>query len=169
MLSAPETLSDAHDVSGFNCGKPSLDHWLKIRALSNQQRRFTAVVVVHDEGKVVGYYGLAPTSVVPSELPRGIRTGQPPNPVPCILLGQLATDIQYAGRGIGTTLLRHALERSIEASLLIGGRALIVNAVDAEAAAFWARRGFTPKIDDPLSLVSGMVEIEATVKAGLGL
>ncbi len=101
-LSAPELLNAGHDVTQFSCGKPSLDHWLKTRALANQQKGFTVVMVVHVAGRVVGYYGLAPTAIVPAALPRSIRTGQPPNPVPCILLGQLATDQAWVGRGIGT-------------------------------------------------------------------
>jgi len=92
-LSAPEPLTAAHDVSDFTCGKPTLDHWLKTRALSNQEKGFTAVLVVHETSRVVGYYGLATTAVVPSIVPRAIRTGQPPDPVPCLLLGQLATDV----------------------------------------------------------------------------
>ena len=142
--STPEPLSAAHDSSGFACGKPALDHWLKTRALSNQQKGFTAVVIVHEEGRVVGYYGLAPTAVVPNILPRSIRTSQPPDPVPCLLLGQLATDHRWAGRGIGTGLLKDALERCVTAATLIGGRALMVNAIDDKAAAFWWRRGFIP-------------------------
>src|SRR5690606_8520581 len=133
-------------------GRPTLDHWLRARALSNQERGFTAVMVVHDAGRVVGYYGLAPTAVVPSALPRSIRTGQPPDPVPCLLLGQLATDTAWAGQGIGTGLLKHALRRCVQAGALVGGRALMVNAVDAEAAQFWQRRGFLPSKDDPLVL-----------------
>ena len=97
--------------------------------------------MVHEAQRVIGYYGLAPTAIVPSRLPRSIRTGQPPDPVPCLLLGQLATDQSWIGKGIGTGLLKHALERCVTAAGLIGGRALIVNAVDTEAAAFWARRG----------------------------
>ena len=162
-LSAPEPLTEAHDVSAFSCGKHVLDHWLKARALSNQQKRFTAVLVVHEAGRVVGYYGLAPTAVVPAALPRSIRTGQPPNPVPCILLGQLATDTGWAGRGIGTGLVKHALQRCIQAASLIGGRALIVNAVDGEAAAFWKRRGFTPSNDDPLVLFRSINDIAASL------
>lgn len=162
-LSAPEPLTAAHDVSEFSCGKPILDHWLKTRALSNQEKGFTAVVVVHDEGHVVGYYGLAPTAVVPSILPRAIRTGQPPNPVPCLLLGQFATDTAWAGQGIGTGLMKHALERCVQAARLIGGRALIVNAVDAEAAQFWQRRGFIPSKDDPLLLLRSIADIAAMV------
>jgi GNAT superfamily N-acetyltransferase len=165
-LSAPEPLSSAHDLSQFSCGKPTLDHWLKTRALSNQQRGFTAVMVVHEAGRVLGYYGLAPTAVVPGTLPRAIRTGQPPDPVPCLLLGQLATDSAWAGRGIGTGLLKHALERCVQAAGLIGGRALLVNAVDAEAAEFWQRRGFLPSRDDGLVLFRSIADITASLKRG---
>jgi GNAT superfamily N-acetyltransferase len=162
-LSAPESLTAAHDLSQFCCGKPVLDHWLKTRALSNQEKGFTAVIVVHDQHRVVGYYGLAPTAVVPAILPRSIRTGQPPDPVPCLLLGQLATDLTCAGKGIGTGLLKHALERSVTAARLIGGRALVVNAVDAEAADFWMRRGFVPSKDDAWVLFRSMSDIAASI------
>ena len=163
-LSAPEPLTAAHDVSGFACGKPTLDHWLKTHALSNQLKGFTAVLVVHEALRVVGYYGLAPTAVIPNVLPRAIRTGQPPDPVPCLLLGQLATDIGWTGRGIGTGLVKHALERCVAAAELIGGRALMVNAVDQDAAAFWQRRGFLPSKDDPQILFRSIAAIAASLK-----
>lgn len=140
-----------------------LDHWLKARALSNQQKGFTAVLVVHEAGRVVGYYGLAPTAVVPAVLPRSIRTGQPPDPVPCLLLGQLATDTGWAGQGIGTGLVKHALQRCVQAAALVGGRALMVNAVDEEAAEFWRRRGFLPSKDDPLVLFRSVSDIAVSL------
>jgi GNAT superfamily N-acetyltransferase len=164
-LSAPEPIAARQDLSQFSCGKPSLDNWLRTRALRNHQKSFTAVIVVHDAGRVVGYYGLAPTAVVPAALPRSLRTGQPPDPVPCLLLGQLATDRQWAGRGIGTGLLKHALERSVEAARLIGGRALVVNAVDEEAGQFWRRRGFVPSNDEPLILFRSMADVAASLAA----
>jgi GNAT superfamily N-acetyltransferase len=165
MLSRPELITASHDVAEFDCGKPPLNHWLKTRALSNQQKGFTAVLVVHDEGRVAGYYGLAPTAVVPAALPRTIRTGQPPDPVPCLLLGQLATDQRWAGKGIGSGLLKHALARSVAAAELIGGRALIVNAIDDEAAAFWSRHGFLPSKDDPLTLFRSIGDIAVSLHA----
>lgn len=122
-------------------------------------------MVVHEAGRVLGYYGLAPTAVVPTAMPRSIRTGQPPDPIPCLLLGQLATDTEWAGRGIGSGLLKHALERCIEAAKLVGGRALIVNAVDEEAAAFWQRRGFLPSKDDPMILFRSIADIAASLAA----
>ena len=164
-LSKPELLTAAHDVSGFSCGKPALDQWLKTRALSNQQKGFTAVLVVHQAGRVVGYYGLAPTAVTPSALPRAIRTGQPPDPVPCLLLGQLATDLAWAGKGIGTGLVKHALERCVVAAELVGGRALMVSAIDDDAAAFWRRRGFLPSKDDPFLLYRAIGDIAASLAA----
>lgn len=167
-LSAPEPLTAAHDLSQFSCGKPALDHWLKTHALANQERGFTVVMVVHAAGRVVGYYGLAPTAVVPTSLPRAIRTGQPPNPLPCLLLGQLATDTAWSGRGIGIALLRHALIRCVEGAKLIGGRALLVRAIDAEAADFWRRRGFLPSKDDPLILFRSLADIAVSV-TGAGI
>jgi GNAT superfamily N-acetyltransferase len=162
-ISGPEPLTTSHEVSEFSCGKPSLDRWLKTRALSNQEKGFTAVIVVHEVNRVIGYYGLAPTAILPSTLPRSIRTAQPPNPVPCLLLGQLATDQNWIGKGIGTGLLKHALQRCVAAADLVGGRALIANAVDIEAAGFWARRGFIASKDDPLVLFRPIADIAASI------
>jgi GNAT superfamily N-acetyltransferase len=167
-ISEPELLTAAHNVSEFSCGKPSLDPWLKTRALSNQEKGFTAVMVVHEANRVLGYYGLAPTAVLPATLPRSIRTGQPPDPVPCLLLGQLAADQNFSGKGIGTGLLKHALQRCVMAANLIGGRALIVNAVDIEAAHFWMRRGFIPSKDDPLIVFRSLADIAASIASPSG-
>jgi GNAT superfamily N-acetyltransferase len=164
-LSAPELLTARHDVTRFSCGQPILDHWLKTRALANQEKGFTVVMVVHDAGRVVGYYGLAPTAVVATVMPRSIRTGQPPDPIPCLLLGQLATDATYAGRGIGSGLLKHALARCVAGASLIGGRALVVHALDDQAAAFWRRRGFFPSRDDPFTLFRSLSDIAASLRA----
>jgi len=163
-ISRPELLAKTHILDAFSCGKSSLDRWLKTRALSNQEKGFTAVIVVHEMNRVIGYYGLAPTAIMPSSLPRPIRTGQPPDPVPCLLLGQLATDQNWSGKGIGTGLLKHALQRCITASRLIGGRALVVNAVDGEAAAFWARRGFLVSRDNPLVLFRSIADIATSLR-----
>lgn len=167
-LSSPEPLSARHDVQQFSCGKPALDNWLKKWALSNHEKGFTVVIAVHEAGRVVGYYGLSPTAVVSTFLPRSIRTGQPPNPVPCLLLGQLATDLAWAGKGVGTGLLRHALARSLAGARLIGGRALLVKALDADAAGFWRRRGFLPSKDDPLMLFRSIGDITASLEAAGG-
>ncbi len=59
--------------------------------------------------------------------------------------------------------VKHALQRCVQAASLIGGRALMVNAVDNEAAQFWQRRGFLPTRDDPLVLFRSMAAIAASL------
>jgi GNAT superfamily N-acetyltransferase len=166
-LSAPELLSIDHDLSHFNCGTPSLNDWLRTRALSNQQRGFTVVMVVQDAGRVVGYYGLAPTAVEPTIMPRKISTGQPPNPIPCLLLGQLAVDVGYQGLGLGGALVAHALERTVLSADLTGGRALLVNAVDHGALAFWRSWGFIPSPGDPYQLFRSLADIRLSLEQAL--
>jgi GNAT superfamily N-acetyltransferase len=161
MISRPAPLNSAHDLSTFNCGRSALNDWLRTYALANQAKGFTRVMVVCDDWRVIGFYGLAPTAVPPSILSRKVLTGRPPDPVPCILFGQLAVDIAFAGKGIGSALLRHALERCIGAAETIGGRAVIVRAIDAHAEAFWTSCGFTPSTSDSSTLFRSIEDIGA--------
>lgn len=164
-VSPPELLSSAHDLSTFDSGKPALDDWLRGRALSNQEKGFSVVMVVCEGRRVVGYYGLAPTAVEPAITPRKVRTGQPPNPIPCLLIGQLAVDRAHTGGGLGTALLAHALRRCVAGADLTGGRAVLVNAIDDEARAFWLRKGFLPSPSDPYRLFRSMADIRASIAA----
>lgn len=159
MITPPEPLAAEHDLAAFDCGKPALNDWLRTFALTNQARGFTRVMVVRDGLRVVGFYGLAPTAVPPPVLSRKLRTGRPPDPVPCILFGQLAVDVTYRGKGLGSALLRHALERCVLAAEAIGGRAVIVRAIDAEAEAFWISCGFTPAKGDSATLFRSLDDI----------
>ena len=159
-----EPIDAAHSVEDFDCGKPPLDTWLKQRAVSNHRKGFTSVIVARDQQRVIGYYGLAPTAVASNLFPRSIRTGQPPDPLPCILLGRLAVDISAKGQGLGTALLLHALRRSVMAAGLIGGRAILVTAIDDDAASYWKSRGFHLTQDDGLMLFMGMDEVQKTLE-----
>lgn len=144
VFTKPALLTAIHDVSQFDCGKPALNKWLQNRALSNQQHGFTRVLVVCERTRVVGFYGLAPTAVDPSIFPRSIRTGQPPAKFPAILIGQLAVDSEFAGRGLGAGLLHDALERAVAGARLLSGRAILVDAIDEDAVKFWTTNGFRP-------------------------
>lgn len=158
-VTPPELLSTGHDLSAFDCGKPALNEWLKSYALLNQQKGFTRVLVVRQGDRVVGFYGLAPTAVPPATMPRRMKTGRPPDPVPCILLAQLAVDRSVAGHGIGSGLLRHALERCVAAAGAIGGRAVIVRAIDEAAEQYWRSCGFMASVSDPATLFRSMEDI----------
>jgi GNAT superfamily N-acetyltransferase len=159
-LSPPALLTTEHDVSQFDCGKPALNRWLQRYAHSNQRHGFTRVLVVCAESRVVGYYGLAPTAVDPIAFPRRIRTGQPPAQIPAILIGQLAVDVNLKGHGIGSAMLRHALERAVQGIGLLGGRAVLVEAIDEEAEAYWISNGFEPIVGHKSTLFRSAADIE---------
>ncbi|HEX3945537.1 MAG TPA: N-acetyltransferase [Rhizomicrobium sp.] len=170
MLRGPEPLSRAHQLDEFSCGKPALDVWLKTNARSNQENGFTAVMVVHEDGRVDAYYGVAPTAVERNLMPRPNRTGRAPDPVPCLLLGQFAVDQRWSGHGIGSGLFRHAMLRCVEAAQLIGGRAVVVNAIDPDAGDYWKRRGFVAAKDHPMILFQSLARIAASLaESGKGL
>lgn len=161
MLSAPTLLGEDHDVSQFDCGKPALNKWLQRYAHGNQRHGFTRVLVVAEGSQVVGFYGLAPTAIEPDILPRRIRTGQPPAQIPAILIGQLAVDVRFSGLGIGSALLRHALERAIQGARLLGGRAILVDAIDEEAEAYWLSNGFEMIAGKRSTLFRSVADVES--------
>ncbi|WP_420959756.1 GNAT family N-acetyltransferase [Brucella sp. IR073] len=158
-LSGIEPLDDTHRLDAFDCGKPALNTWLVNFARSNQTRGFTRVLVVHDRGEVVGYYGLAPTAIPSKAVPRAIRTGRAPDPIPCLLIGQLAVDRRYAGQGIGSGLVRDALRRCIAGADIVGGRAVVVRALDTEAEHYWRGWDFIPASDTPSILMRSIQDI----------
>lgn len=141
----PEPLSAEHDVGGFSCGKPPLDAWLTERALRSEGRsaRTFVVTAAAQAGArpVVAYYALATGSVARADVPRKIRHDLP-NPAPVMVLARLAVDETHGGRGLGSALLRDAMLRTLGISRDAGVRALIVHAIDDEAAAFYTRYGF---------------------------
>ena len=145
-------------MASFACGKPALVTWLKTRALANQQMGFTVVMVVRDAGGVVGYYGLAPMAVLPAAMLRLIGTGQPRSPARCLLIGHLATDVMWAGHGVGAALRADARRRCVAGAELIGGRAVVVNALDEETAKFRARWGCLPSKDNSMVLFRSIAD-----------
>jgi GNAT superfamily N-acetyltransferase len=163
MIGPPEPLTAAHDLADFDCGKPALNEWLRTYALANQAKGFTRVMVLCEERRGIGFYGLAPTAAPPPLLSRKLRTGRPPDPIPCLLFGQLAVDKDFAGKGLGGAMLRHALERCVAAAETIGGRAVIVRAIDREAESYWKACGFTPSHLDPSTLFRSLDDIAASL------
>ena len=115
--------------------------------------------------EVAGFYGLAPTEILPSSLPRSIRTGRHPTHIPAILIGQLAVDKAFTRLGLGSALLRNALERAVEAAGIIGGRIIVVRAIDREAEAYWQSNGFTPTSDDPSILFRSIQNVAAWLES----
>jgi GNAT superfamily N-acetyltransferase len=139
-----ERLDATHDLSDFQCGQPALDDWLR-RAAVNAERMGTARtrVWVAAEGQVVAYFTLAPHLVTRREVEPRIGRGSP-RAIPAVLLARLALDARRHGRGEGSLLLVEALTTAIDGMRAVGGRLIVVDAIDEEAAAFYRKYGFTP-------------------------
>ena len=80
-----------------------------------------------------------------------------------MLLGQLAVDLRWQGQRVAARLLLDAFQRAVNAAALVGGRALIVHAIDTDALAFWQAWGFRPTLDDPFQLFRGLADIRASL------
>ena len=157
----PELLAADHDIADFDCGRPVLDDWLRRRALANQSAGASRTYVVCEGRRVVGYYSLATGSVAHAESPGRIRRNMP-DPIPVMVLRRLAMDRRAQGRGLGLALLQDAIMRTLTAAQIAGIRALLVHALDADAARFYSRRGFLDSTMDPLTL---MLPLAAARKA----
>jgi GNAT superfamily N-acetyltransferase len=155
-------------VSTFDCGKPSLNDWLKRFALTNQQSDSARTYVAVRSGKVVGYYSLSAGAVRKEESPARIAKGLANHPIGVILLARLALDKSEHGRGLGKVLLRDALQRALAAADVIGARAILVHAIDEEAAAFYRKFGFESSPLDPKQLLLLMKDLRASAKSGWG-
>jgi GNAT superfamily N-acetyltransferase len=151
MISPPAPLVSAHDATRFSCGTPSLDIWLRKRALSNQDTGASRTYVMAENGFVVGYYALANGSVAASEAPGSVRRNMP-DPVPVMILARLAISSAWQGKGLGTDLVRDAVLRTMQAAEIGGIRALLVHALDEPAAMFYQRLGFKSSPVLPLTL-----------------
>ena len=161
-LSGVELLGSDHNLDEFDCGKhASLTRWLKRLARMNQASGDTRAYVVHREFVVVGYYSLAPGSISRKEaIPRASKSA--PEPIPIVLLARLAVDKREQGQGIGAALLKDALKRAYAGAEIIGGRAVLVHAIDTDAAAFYRKYGFESCPGLELHLMMLMKDLRVT-------
>jgi GNAT superfamily N-acetyltransferase len=152
VTAAPRRITPGHDVSGFDCGVVVLDTWLKERSLKNEESGASRTYVICRGGRVAGYYALAAGSILNANAPSAVRRNMP-DPIPVILLGRLAIDNAWQGKGLGKALLRDAVLRTIHASEITGVRALMVHAVSEEVKSFYQGLGFRESRVDPMMLV----------------
>ena len=137
-LRAPEPISAAHDLSQFDCGVPVLDDWLRQRALRNESR-FSRTYVVCEGARVVGFYCISAGAVERARVPGKLRRNAPES-VPVAVIGRLAVDREFAGKGLGADLLADALRRIAGAAGVIGIAAVLVQAKDEAAKAWYLRQ-----------------------------
>ena len=139
-----EPLGPRHDRADFSCGEPALDRYLQRQASQDVRRRIARVFVAVGESPtaVAGYYTLSAASFAKADLPVDVARRLPHYPVPAVLLGRLAIASSQQGRGLGESLLLDAIRRVVKVSDTIAVHAMVVDAKNDGARAFYERYGF---------------------------
>jgi GNAT superfamily N-acetyltransferase len=162
-LGRPEPLTPAHDFSAFACGEPTLDDWLRRRALANQVSGVSRTYALIGDGRVIGYYTLAAGAIAVIEASGRVRRNMP-DPIPMAVLGRLAIDQTQQGRGLGHFLLRDAVLRTHQAAETIGIRGLLVHALSPAAKRFYETRGFRESPANPMTLMVTLADATAAIE-----
>ncbi|WP_035261523.1 GNAT family N-acetyltransferase [Desulfonatronum lacustre] len=158
QLSPPSPVSPLYSLEDFDCGVAVLNSWLIKQALRNEASGASRTFIVGKEKKVAGYYALAVGSVERVRASAKIRRNMP-EPVPVMVLGRLAVDLQWQGLGVGQGLLKDALLRTVAVSRQAGIRALVVHAISQEARLFYIRHGFLESPLDEMTLMLGLEKL----------
>ncbi len=162
-----EPLAEHHARAGFACGVPELDDYFRQRVGQDVRRGVTCarVLVAAEERRVVlGFYTLSSTVIPLKDLPPQIARRLPRYPnIPATLLGRLAVSLCHRGRGLGEFLLMDALAVSLRQSRTVASLAVVVEAKDEPARAFYARYGFIPFPESTSRLFLPMKTIERLI------
>jgi GNAT superfamily N-acetyltransferase len=153
MFKAIEPLGK-HDRTAFLCRVAALDDWFRLRAGQDEKRNVARVfVVIDDQRGIVGFYSLSSFTFTIADLPPEHAKSLPRyNVIPAALIGRLARDERVRGEGVGGLLLADAIRRVIGASRSLAVFAIVVEAMDEKAAAFYREFGFAPFPNRPLRL-----------------
>lgn len=158
-----EKLDKEHNRTSFNSGISELDHYLATQAGQDMKRHvaITYVLIEPPSNEVIGYHTLSATSIELKNLSEQEIKKLPRYPLlPATLIGRLAVDENYQGKGIGQLLLIHALKISLENSNKIASLAIIVDAKNDKAAQFYQHFGFLQFFDIPNKLYLPMETIK---------
>lgn len=166
-LSAPISLTKAHDTSTFDCGVNALNSFLLNYALQNLKNKsvktFVAVMETDNRERVVGYYSLVAGSVEHSAVPPRVKKGLGKYPIPVIILARLAVDVSMQGKGLGKGLFKDALLRILTITENLGVRAVLVHAKDEKAKNFYEQFGFESSPTNEYHLYLLIKDIQVTI------
>jgi GNAT superfamily N-acetyltransferase len=144
LFGPPVLLTEAHDGEAFDSGEPVLDDWLRRRAWANLLTAASRTYVVCPAGsqQIAGYFALSMGQILAQDTTGSMRRNMPKH-IPAVMLGRLAIDRMWQGKGLGRALLADAVGRSLRASNEISARLVIVHAISPAAEAFYLHHGFT--------------------------
>lgn len=141
-----EPLDSKHDRQRFFCGENLLDIYIRQQAKQDVKRKLSAcfVLVDKDTKRISGYYTLSSNCIASEFIPDSFRKNLPNSysSIPTILIGRLAIDADFQGKGVGKILLIDSLKRCYDTSDSIGAFAVIVDPLDNEAERFYDKYGF---------------------------
>jgi len=166
-MSAPfrlEALSEEHDRGSFTCGQEALDRYIRTQATQDIRRRIATcfVAVESATGQLAAYYTIAAASIPVPQLPAEITKRLPRYPtLPAVRIGRLAVDVGFRGRGLGGALLADAVRRVLLAPPAVF--ALLVDAKDEQAVAFYQHHGFQAFVSQPRTLFLSVATAEKTL------
>ncbi len=165
MFTPPARLTQSHIIEGFASGETSLDDWLRNRALENMAigASQTYVICERESLHVIGYYALCMGQVLHQDVTGSMRRNMP-RQIPAVIMGRLAVDQSWHGKGLGAALLQDAVLRSARAAKEVSARLIIVHAISPEAEAFYQHFGFTPLPTDTPTLALDLVKFDAVRK-----
>ena len=135
------------DTKKFNCGHSALDDYIRRYAAQDVKRDLTRVFVATPEDDIdhlAGFFTLSAGSVDCADLPESVARKLPHYPIPVALIGRLAVDQGFQGKGLGSILLADACLKVKQASDSLAVVGIVVDAKDDSAAAFYRYFGFIP-------------------------
>ena len=147
-----EKLLGGHAVDAFDCGSEPLNRFLARYAWQSQKAGGSQSYVAMTGEIVVGYYTLVVGQVEYDAAPERMKKGLARHPVPVMVLARLAIGLAWQGKGLGSGLLKDAVQRTLNAADIAGIRALIVHAKDDEAKRYYEHFDFVASPSDPYHL-----------------
>jgi predicted GNAT family N-acyltransferase len=144
-VSVEELDPKRHDRVGFDCGVEPLNGYLRTLAVQHRAKGIATTFVLVDSDQpaaILGYYSLSAATLAFERITEADRKSLPTYPIPAVRIGRLAATAARRGHGLGELLLQNAIKRTLLARHTLGVYAVVVEAKDAAAEAFYRKYGF---------------------------
>jgi GNAT superfamily N-acetyltransferase len=158
-----ERIRRDHRVDTFDCGKEPLNRFLIRFAVQSQLSNSSQTYLALSGDEVVGFYTLVFGDVAYDDAPERLRKGVARHPIPLMILARLAVSRPWAGKRLGSGLLKDAMARTLKAADIGGLRAFAVYAKDDEARPFYERYNFIASPNDPMHLFVLLKDVRALI------
>ena len=153
------------DRSAFDCGEQAVNDWFRRQAGQSQRSNNTLTILAVQGARVVGFYASRVGTMEKGEVAEAFGVGRARYPMPAILLAQLGVDARSQGRGLGVSLLVHALESFLTVADKVGVEVILVDALTTELCAFYRKMGFRSLEDRHLRMFMPVKVLRATFDA----